>query len=93
VRGVKVVQGYGYWMGRRWLTYLSDCPASLAIACAQIAASGARSCIVTAVDDQPLGGGDIAALLRLEKAAAGRPIRLKLEGCSGPDPGELVLRP
>lgn len=90
VRGVNVVQGYGYWMGRRWLTYLDDCPASVA-SCKEIRASGARSCLVTAVDGRPLGGGDIAALLAAEKSATGRPIRLKLESC-GPF-GELVLQP
>lgn len=90
MRGIKVVRAYGYWMGRRWLTYLDDCPATLS-ACNAIRASGARSCIVTAIDGQPMGGGEILALQAAEKAAAGRPIRLKLEGCGGP--GELVLQP
>lgn len=80
IRGVTVVQGYGYWRGRRWLTYLKSCAPAQA-ACRNPVLANARSCLITGIDGQVITGGDIAGLIVAEKTALGRPIRLQLESC------------
>jgi hypothetical protein len=84
IRGVDIVQGYTYWMGRRWMTIVSGCSAG------QPACKGKdiSDCFVVGVDGQSIHGGDIAGLLALEKAAGTGAIKLNLEGCRV---GELEL--
>jgi hypothetical protein len=77
IRGVEVVRGYGYWQGRRWLSYIGECPSSVP-ACE---GKDLRSCLITEFDGQPVTNGDIGYLQAKDKAAAGRPIKLTLRGC------------
>jgi len=88
IRGVGVIRDYGYWRGRRWLTFVKSC-APTQEACKETRLSEAR-CFVTGIDDRVIAGGDIAALVGAEKAATKRPIRLRLEGCGLSD---IVLNP
>ena len=75
-----MIQGYGYWRGRRWLTYLKSCAPAQA-ACGNSALAETRSCLIAGIDGQAIAGGDIAGLIIAEKTAVGRPIRLQLENC------------
>lgn len=84
VRGVTVVQGYGYWRGRRWMTYIKSCAPSQA-SCGHPMLKEGRACIITGIDGRTIAGGDIAGLINELNAAAGRPILLQLDAC-----GDLI---
>jgi hypothetical protein len=90
IRGVELSRANGYWQGRRWLTSIKAC-APTQPACAKLRVGAGPSCLVVGIDGRTIEGGDIAALVAADKAAAGRPIRLRLEDCG--DLKELELKP
>jgi hypothetical protein len=78
IRGVELVRGYGYWQGRRWLTYIDECPSSVPVC----KGKDLHNCLITELDGQPVPNGDLGYLQVKDKAAAGRPIKLTLRGCA-----------
>lgn len=74
IRGLSVEQIYTYWQGRRWLVVVSGCTAG-AEPCK------VSGCFVTGIDGHAIEGGDVAALIAAEKAAAAQPITLALDKC------------
>jgi hypothetical protein len=77
IRGVTMGRGYGYWQGRRWLSYIDECASS------QPGCKGKdlHGCLIIEVDGREIPGGDMAFLQGLEKSAGARQIKLTLRGC------------
>lgn len=88
IRGVEIRQDYGYWHGRRWLTYVVSCPPAQP-SCHRL--DPAARCIVTGIAGHSIEPGRIDLLLAAERGATGKPLALSLEGCAGL--AELELLP
>jgi hypothetical protein len=86
IRGVEVVRGYGYWQGRKWLSYIGECPSSVPVC----KGKDLHNCLITEFDGQPVENGDLAYLQAKEMAAGKRSIKLTLRGCAV---GEIELAP
>lgn len=80
LRGISVLQQYGYWQGYRWMVRVEGCEPQTA-ACD---GGGITGCIVAEVDGSAVDGS-VEALIAADRNAGDTPIKLVLEGCSRSD--------